>query len=63
MKSNLVWSSEKKVMEKKMEESFSVWIVVEDCCNHFSGVFATEQEAKFAADGFGDGHSYFEILV
>ena len=63
MVSSLVWSSEKKVMEKKMQETFSVWIVLEDCCGHFSGVFATEAEAFARVEEYGDGHSYFERLI
>jgi hypothetical protein len=41
----------------------SVWIVLEDCCNHFAGVFATEAEAKACVEDYGDGYSYSESLI
>ena len=37
-----------------------VFVVVESCCLHFIGVFATEEEAKKYAEKCGDGYSVFE---
>jgi hypothetical protein len=62
MKSNLVWSSGQKVMEEN-KTAKTVFVVVEDCCQHFAGVFATEKEAKNAIEEFGDGYSYFENQI
>jgi Cys-tRNA synthase (O-phospho-L-seryl-tRNA:Cys-tRNA synthase) len=59
VKSNLVWSSSPEVMEEN-KTAKTVFVVVEDCCQHFSGVFATEQEAKKVVEEFGDGYSYLE---
>lgn len=64
MSNTLVWSSDKDRLKREIEKiNTTVFIVVEDCCNHFAGVFATEADAKFAVEGFGEGHSYFETLV
>jgi len=40
-----------------------VFVAVEDCCQHFAGVFATESEAIAAVEEYGEGHSYFEVLI
>jgi len=37
-----------------------VFVVVETCCYHFSGVFATEEEAKKHVEELGDGYDYLE---
>jgi hypothetical protein len=42
----------------------TVWIVLENCCGHFSGVFATEQEAKVCVKEYGDDeYSYHSVLI
>jgi hypothetical protein len=41
----------------------TVWLVLEDCCNHFTGLFATEAEAKACVEEYGDGFSYSECLI
>jgi|LakMenEpi02Jun10_1017292.scaffolds.fasta_scaffold32107_1 hypothetical protein len=40
-----------------------LWLVLEDCCNHFTGLFATEAEAKACVEEYGDGFSYSECVV
>ena len=42
----------------------TVWIVLENCCNHFAGVFATEAEAKDCVEEYGDDeYSYHSVLI
>jgi hypothetical protein len=64
MSNTLVWSSDKELMEKQVAKmGATVFVVVENCCNHFQGVFANEQDAKNTVEEFGDGFSYFESLI
>ena len=61
MSNTLAWSSDKELMEKQIAKiGATVFVVVENCCYHFSGVFANEQDAKDAVEKFGEGYSYFE---
>lgn len=64
MSNTLVWSSDKELMKKQVSKlGASVFVVVENCCNHFQGVFANEQDAKNAVEEYGDGFSYSECLI
>ncbi len=64
MSNTLVWSSDKELMEKQVAKmGATVFVVVENCCNHFQGVFANEQDAKNFVEEFGEGFSYFESLI
>ena len=64
MKSNLVWSSDRELMEKQIAKvGATVFVVVENCCHHFAGVFSNEQDAKDRVEFLGDGHSYFQNQI
>jgi hypothetical protein len=64
MSNKLVWSSDKEFLKKEIEKiNATVFVVVENCCNHFQGVFANEQDAKNVVEEFGEGFSYFESLI
>jgi hypothetical protein len=64
MESVLVWSSDKELMDKQIAKlNATVFVVVEDCCHHFSGVFANEQDAKKRVEELGFGYSYFESEI
>jgi hypothetical protein len=64
MESVLVWSSDKELMDKQVAKlNATVFVVVENCCNHFAGVFANEQDAKSLVEEMGFGYSYFESEV
>ena len=64
MSNTLVWSSDKELMKKQVSKlGASVFVVVEDCCNHFQGVFANEQDAKNVVEEFGEGFSYFQSQI
>ena len=64
MSNTLVWSSDKELMEKQVAKiGATVFVVVENCCNHFAGVFANEQDAKNFVDEMEFGYSYFESEI
>lgn len=64
MSNTLVWSSDKELMKKQIEKvGATVFVVVENCCNHFAGVFATEADAKRYVEELGDGYSYSACLT
>jgi hypothetical protein len=64
MSNTLVWSSDKDRLKREIEKiNTTVFIVVEDCCNHFQGVYANEQDAKNSVEEFGEGFSYFESEI
>ena len=64
MSNTLVWSSDKELMKKQIAKvGATVFVVVENCCNHFAGVFANEQDAKDHVEFLGEGYSYFESDV
>jgi len=60
VKSELFWSSDPMPLEKK---GGYVFVVVENCCGHFCGVYSKEQEAKDAVEEFGEGYSYGRYLI
>jgi hypothetical protein len=64
MSNTLVWSSDKELMKKQTTKiGKTVFLVLEDCCNHFTGLFATEAEAKACVEEYGDGFSYSECVI
>ena len=64
MSNTLVWSSDKELMEKQIAKmGATVFVVVENCCYHFQGVFANEQDAKNSVEELGEGYSYFESEI
>jgi hypothetical protein len=55
--------SRKKLSTVLERKQMILWLVLEDCCNHFTGLFATEAEAKACVEEYGDGFSYSECVV
>jgi hypothetical protein len=46
---------------RKDWRAVSVWVVVQHCCNHLTGLFATEAEAKVLFDDRGGVEAGFEM--